>query len=494
MSADDPHSDAPSLAFAHIDALLAELPAWLEGRRWFAEKRRGISGVVLEGVHTDNVARDLLLLAVVRVAFPTGEDARYFLPVAWTESPGESEVIANVSIGPLAGAFIEASNAPWFGSWLVEKILWSAALADGAWSFQAHEPDSASLAAAIQHPATVMSAEQSNTSLRFGDAAMVKLVRRLQPGPSPDEELLRALRGVGFDSVPPYLGGGIWRAAAGESYPIALAQAFVPNVGDGWSWMLRRLRDLPTETFLVELGPGSPEALLGRRTGEMHLALSRISEPAFAPELVSGESIEADVGRVRESVDRTILLLREAGPEIPSPLRAALPSICAELTRASARAEGFRWEGETNRIRVHGDYHLGQTLRTPDEDWVIIDFEGEPARPVEERRRKSSALKDVAGMLRSFAYARGAAARDHAGEPAAPARWEAAARRAFIGGYRDAVRAAPTPLVPADEAAFMAALAAWELDKALYEVAYEVRNRPTWVFLPLQSLMPDDQP
>jgi maltose alpha-D-glucosyltransferase/alpha-amylase len=134
-------------------------------------------------------------------------------------------------------------------------------------------------------------------------------------------------------------------------------------------------------------------------------------------------------------------------------------------------------------------------LRTPDEDWTIIDFEGEPARPLEERRQRASVLKDVAGMLRSFAYARGAAERAaDASDRAVTDRleaWEAGARRAFLEGYREALVATAMRFVPGDDDAFARALAAWELDKALYEVAYEARNRPDWLELPLRSLLPD---
>jgi maltose alpha-D-glucosyltransferase/alpha-amylase len=147
---------------------------------------------------------------------------------------------------------------------------------------------------------------------------------------------------------------------------------------------------------------------------------------------------------------------------------------------------------------VHGDYHLGQVLRTVDDDWTIIDFEGEPARTLEERRERSSALRDVAGMLRSFSYARAVVAQElHAGatERDALMKWELSARDAFVSGYRAAF--APStphsgvPLVPSSENAFWSALAAWEADKALYEVAYEARNRPGWIAIPLRSLIPD---
>ncbi len=472
-----------------FDALSGALPRWLETRRWFADKGRGIARAVIEDGLTEAVDDDALLLAIVRVEYRHGDSSRYFVPMVWTAHVGASEVITAMPGATSTGAVIDGVEAPWFGRWLIEAMNGKAA-SQARWTFTSEPAASHVLASAAQAPVTVMRAEQSNTSLRYGNEAMVKLVRRLQPGPNPDEEMLRALAKAGFASVPHYLGGASWRALDGEAHPLALAQAFVPNLGDGWSWMLRRLRELTGPESAVALDYASPERLLGRRTGEMHVALSRVAEPEVAAETATSESIQADIARVRRAVGQTVSLLQESEAMLPEPLRAGLPSIASGLEDATSRAEGFGAEAETVRIRVHGDYHLGQTLRTPQEDWVIIDFEGEPARPVAERRQKTSALKDVAGMLRSFAYARGAAERNQVAASAPLASWETEARQAFLEGYREAVLEAPMALVPADDREFAAALAAWELDKALYEVAYEVRNRPDWVELPLRSLLP----
>jgi maltose alpha-D-glucosyltransferase/alpha-amylase len=481
---------------APLAELAAALPDWLETRRWFADKGRGIEVVDIEDALIEDVDRDTLVLAVAQMTFRGGEDARYLLPLAWTEHPGDAAHVAFAPVGGKAGAFIEAVDAPWFGRWLVEAMRGTGHREAADWLFAAHPAATEILASARTLPATVLRAEQSNTSLRYGDSLMVKLVRRLQPGPNPDEEMLRALAGIGFARVPPYVGGATWHASDGETYPIALAQAFVPNLGDGWSWMLQRLRNLSPDVVGTVLGEGSPEWLLGRRTGELHMALAQIDEPGFAPEPTTATSIAAHNHRVQNAVAQSISLLGEEEPRLPASLGGSLPAIIEGLRSASVRSEGFAAEAGTQRIRVHGDYHLGQTLRTQDEDWVIIDFEGEPARPVAERRQKTSALKDVSGMLRSFAYARGVAERERSEDPGDPHReriaaWETAARKAFLDGYRDAVSHAPVPLVPVDDAAFTPALAAWELDKALYEIAYEVRNRPDWVELPLRSLLPN---
>jgi trehalose synthase-fused probable maltokinase len=325
---------------------------------------------------------------------------------------------------------------------------------------------------------------------------IVKLFRRLQPGVNPDEEVLRALAGVRFERVPRYVGSICWRSPDDATYAIALAQEFVANTGDGWTWMLQRLAGVASGDFDPATEQFGAERLLGRRTGELHVALGMIQDPEFVPETTDRAAIDEDARRTLAAIEETILLLQERRRHLPKHLMTRLPEAIAGLRALAQRADGYRDELNTLRIRVHGDYHLGQTLHSPHGDWVIIDFEGEPARSLEERRQRASALKDVAGMLRSFAYARGAAermAKDAANREARSrlAAWERGARRAFLGGYRQTLAATATRFVPTDDAAFDRALAAWELDKALYEVAYEARNRPDWLELPLRSLLPD---
>ena len=476
--------------------LAEDVPRWLETQRWFADKGRGVAAVVLEDALVQPVGNDWLALVIARVQFRVGEPARYCLPLAWTASSGDRETIATSTLGAAEGVFVDATEMPWFGRWLLDALLASNARPGGGWTFAAHVPARPVLERARLRTGTLLRGEQSNTSLRFGDAANVKLVRRLQPGPNPDEEMLRALTSVGFNRVPAFAGSASWRSHDGVEFPIALAQDFVPNDGDGWAWMLRRLEAVAAGTLDFERDPVSPETLLGSRTGELHEALSQVSISALAPEPPCEAAIAAGVRSTRDAVDQTGLLLQDHQGQVSGALRNRMPQIVAELARSADVAEGFRDEIDTWRIRVHGDYHLGQTLRTPDGDWVLIDFEGEPARPVAARRAKTSALKDVAGMLRSFAYARGAAERSlgpHLSQAAAArlSAWEATARREFVAGYRAAVRSAPVPLVPAGDVAFANALAAWELDKALYEIAYEVRNRPDWLELPLRALLPN---
>ena len=477
-------------------ACAGALPDWLEQRRWFADKGRGISEVIIEHAHVERVGMDWLALAVVRVTFVDGNAARYLLPLALSGISGAAEVTTVAATDDILGGIADATEKPWFGGWLLDQFAGATEQARGPWVFAASAGSGAEIAAARKSSTTALRAEQSNSSLRFGDILIVKFFRRLQPGLNPDEEVLRALATVGFERVPRYVGSVSWRSGDGATHAVALAQGFVPNIGDGWTWMLQRLNAVAAGTTDPQVDQFSPERLLGRRTGDLHVALGAIQEPEFTPEMADGAGIDENLQRTRAAIEETILLLQERTSQLPDYLITRMPDAISGLLALAERINGYQDEVNTLRIRVHGDYHLGQTLRTPNDDWAIIDFEGEPARSLEERRRRASALKDVAGMLRSFAYARGAAERvaEIAATPAANDRlqnWEVGARRAFLKGYRQGLASTTNRYVPEDDAAFGRALAAWELDKALYEVAYEARNRPNWLELPLRSLLPD---
>jgi trehalose synthase-fused probable maltokinase len=250
---------------------------------------------------------------------------------------------------------------------------------------------------------------------------------------------------------------------------LGILQEYLPDGRDGWELALDELAAEP-EAFLARVRE------LGEVTGEMHTALgSDSTDPDFAPEEPSTESLHLLTATVDEEIERVFLDL----PDIP-----AIEPIAGrgEDVREQLRAlSGIGVAGRV--IRSHGDYHLGQTLRT-ERGWVILDFEGEPARSLRERRRKRSPLRDVAGMLRSFAYAASAAAilRD----TPAPEGWEERARIEFLAGYLDSVDPA---LLPPGQEAINRLIALFELEKAVYELAYELNNRPDWVRIPVAGLV-----
>jgi maltose alpha-D-glucosyltransferase/alpha-amylase len=370
------------------------------------------------------------------------------------------------------------------------------------------------------------SGEQSNTSIIFGDRFIMKVFRRLEFGPNPDGEMTRYLSEVrGFDGVPPYAGQIEYRRPLAGSAAIGLLQGLVEHQGDGWLWMLdelgryyERVATIPSDDLLAfaehgtlvelaqrEFPPGLDEALgisddaalvLGRRTAQMHLALAQPGDdPAFAPEPFDAAQLGDVVARVRDDAASAFNRLRDLLPSLAddiTEIASGALSIRSRIVNRIATLEGT--EPGCQRIRVHGDYHLGQVLRAAT-DFAIIDFEGEPTRPLAERRRKQCALKDVAGMLRSFSYAARFALMSHEARRAggedrlrAWARlWERSVHSAFLRAYRET--AGNATFLPREPRAFANLLELYLLDKLVYELRYELDNRPTWVRIPLAGIV-----
>jgi maltokinase len=310
--------------------------------------------------------------------------------------------------------------------------------------------------------------EQSNTSLVFDDELILKIFRRLEPGINPELEMLRFLTEHGFANIAA-LGG--WYAYSGGplSATLGILQEFVRNAEDGWELALEEIGTVP-DRFLTRL------RRLGEVTGEMHTVLgSDSNDPAFCAETPSVESLGLLTATVDEEIESVFLSLPEDDEH--------LAPIIGRGEEVREQLRSLTYAGATGKIiRTHGDYHLGQTLWS-ENDWVILDFEGEPARPVTERRRKRSPLRDVAGMLRSFAYAAIAAELLH--DTPAPEGWEDEARVQFLDGYLET--ADPT-LLPSGASAIERLLTVFELEKAVYELRYELDNRPDWVRIPVAGI------
>jgi maltokinase len=310
--------------------------------------------------------------------------------------------------------------------------------------------------------------EQSNTSIVFDDELILKIFRRLEPGINPELEMLRFLTEHGFANIPPLAG---WYAYSGGplAATLGILQQFVANGRDGWELALEEVTEAP-ETFLDRL------QRLGAVTGEMHTVLSSdANDPAFSPETPSVESLGLLTATVDEEIARVFLTL----PEDDERLQPILGR--GEEVREQLRM--LTHAGSVGKvIRTHGDYHLGQTLWA-ESSWVILDFEGEPARSLAERRRKRAPLRDVAGMLRSFAYV--ATAVEYLRGSSAPDGWEDQARARFLDGYLSTVD--PT-LLPSGQTAIDRLLAVFELEKAVYELRYELDNRPDWVGIPVAGI------
>jgi trehalose synthase-fused probable maltokinase len=311
-------------------------------------------------------------------------------------------------------------------------------------------------------------AEQSNSSVVFGDELILKVFRRVEPGINPDLELTRFMTEKGFGRIPRLAG---WYEIEGRNLDATLGmlQQFIVGGRDGWELALAELESDP-EAFLDRVGR------LGEVIGEMHAVLgSDSSDPAFAPEEPSTESLSLLTATIDEEIERIFLDLAER--DEASEIAGRGEEVRDHLRMLTSVAVGGRV------IRHHGDLHLGQTLWA-DGDWIVLDFEGEPARALSERRRKRSPLRDVAGMLRSFAYA-ASAVELRRGTPA-PDGWEQRAREAFLDGYS---RTVDQSLLPPGHAATEQLLSIFELEKAVYELRYELNNRPDWVRIPVAGIL-----
>jgi maltokinase len=298
---------------------------------------------------------------------------------------------------------------------------------------------------------------------------VLKAFRRVEAGDNPELEMLRFLSHRGFPNIAE-LGG--WYQYEGElmDATFGVVQRFVPEARDGWELALEELGN-DSERFVTRLRD------LGAVIGQMHTVLaSDATDPAFAPEEPSDESLSLLTATIDEDIERVFL-------ELPDDV-GALEPIAGHGAEVRDRLQLLSHVGARGRlIRHHGDLHLGQTMLAGDGVWVVLDFEGEPARPLLERRRKRSPLRDVAGMLRSFAYA-ASASRLQRGIPA-PEGWEERARDAFLGGYFEAV---DPVLMPPGEASTRTLLTIFELEKAVYELRYELNNRPDWVGIPVAGI------
>jgi predicted trehalose synthase len=413
------------------------LAEWIAGQRWFAAKSRRIVATSVD----ERIAVGNATIHLVRVGLDDGSIHTYVVPLRE------------------ASELSDAFDDPAFCRALLDLIATtgragrerSALLGRPSVGFPTGLPRDA--------PVRRLTGEQSNTSVTFGDALIVKHFRRLVAGVNPELEISRYLsERVAFPHTPRLAGALEYLAPDGTLAAFAIAHEFVADSRDGWRWLLDRL----------SRGDGSGPSLrrLGERTAALHLALAReTADPGFDVESVTA----ADVMGWTQAVQRQLDDARAA-------LGGSLPN------GVGARVEAAGLEGLVGAVkqRHHGDFHLGQTLAVGDgADFFIIDFEGEPLRPLDERRRKHTPLRDVAGMLRSLGYA--------AASAPAPAGWESRARAAFLEGYRAA--AGPAPFLPVDDQAFTRALAVLEVEKAAYEVVYEANNRPDWVAIPVRGLV-----
>ncbi|MFC8367353.1 hypothetical protein ACFUIT_05055 [Streptomyces sp. NPDC057239] len=464
-----------------VAELQRSLPGWLAGRRWYAGKQ-GKQG---EGQHpppVEPVLADLLhpgdpaLVQLVVRAGRRGHEEWYQVLVGVGReaagAPAGNTLIGRVPEpdGPDLLLY-EATADPW----LMSRLLARLAAEDTDGRVECHRPAGAEFPLGL--PARVITAEQSNTSVAFGDRLMLKVLRRLVPGPHPELELLTALERDGdVPSARPLAWMRTTDAFPAGPTTLAVLQEFVPSRGDGWSLATAQAAECVGGdcASVAPLGGFAEESrALGRATARVHTALARqLGSRELGPEEARALAAEL-TGRLEQALEEVPELL---------PYARQLRTLHQDLPELAGRGHRLLVQ------RVHGDLHLGQVLRAP-HGWVLIDFEGEPGHPLEERRRPRPAVRDVAAMLRSFDYAAHHALFEVLGGPSArrggrPARraaaWAVHNRRAFSEGYAEAGGADPrrSPVL----------LRAFEADKAVYEAVYEARNRPDWLPIPLAAI------
>jgi len=510
-------------------------PLYLPKQRWFAGKSRRIKTTRILDWSPFNSGRSAVVF--VEVQFDDGEPDTYLIPLTMSYADTAAE-LKRTSPHAIVAAVLSAKGA---------GLLHDAAFDDSACQeLLAFIEDQRELKArhgrirglrgkafpvlrgSDGSPLSVRrgSAEQSNTSILFGDRFILKMLRRQERGINPDAEIGRYLtEKTQFAQVPPFAGLMEYEPSMdGERSTLAMLQGLVANEGDGWKWTLEELdRYFETRAPLpfpedLRNGTEGPVELserpvlqaardhvgiyldsattLGHRTAEMHLALaSAVDDPAFVPEPLTAEDLKVLLADLRQHASQVFDLLKERLPYLPDDAVELAATILSRRTQILENFEALsRKTFQIWRIRVHGDYHLGQVLKVKT-DFVILDFEGEPARPLAERRAKQCALKDVAGMLRSFSYAAYSSLINflvpHPGnitslEPWAQL-WVGCVAAEFLRAYRETAKGAN--FLPAEADDFRTLLDVFLVDKALYEVLYELNARPAWVRIPLLGII-----
>jgi maltose alpha-D-glucosyltransferase/alpha-amylase len=492
------------------------LPAFVAGRRWYAAKSEGLRRVELAD-HVEWTPRDRSwLITLSRVETASGETQTYFLPLtlAWEDVDEPlvnalgSFTIARARQQAQAGVLADAFGDENFVRAIVAAVGEGVQVKSARGSVQ-FKPTSAFArlvgSDVAKLPATMPGAQSSNTIVSLGDRVFVKGYRRLRAGVNPEVEIGRYLTDVvQFAHCVPAAGSVEYLAEDGRTATLALIQKYVYNQGSGWDYTLNHLdrffEDASRETTGTARGDAHDgytalARVLGMRTGELHAAFARnTGDPAFDPVPLAAADVGAWTERVRADAMAVLDRLGRRRDALPESIRDDVDRLIAQrdplLARIAAHAKD---RGEGVKTRLHGDYHLGQVLLVHN-DFVIIDFEGEPSRTIEERALKHSPLKDVAGMLRSFDYAMHTALFKFVSErpdareavEAAGQQWQEQAAGAFLDGYDEVAHASGLTSARAEMTGL---LELFVLEKAVYELKYEVDNRPDWVRIPLIGLL-----
>lgn len=515
------------------------LPGYLMKVRWFGGKARQIASVKLTSTIPLPSEQLKPYVANIRVNYDDGGHQTYVLPLDYAQgkrgeqikSESPQAIITRFEVGGTKGMLYDASQDKEFASLLLDSIRKGETFGDDECSLVAWPTAAFTqvLGDGTEHvEPKIMKAQQSNTSIAYGGRAILKMFRRLEEGTSPDLEIGRFLGEKGFEHTPPLAGALEFKTQdSDEPLTLAILQGFVSNQGDAWEYTLDSLEgyfdnavssgadnvpESPQGSHLLEmldqevpapmreaLGPYLDSArLLGRRTAEMHIALASDPEdPAFAPEPFTQDYMRSRYKSVSGLTEQAFRLLANKAESLPDETRNNAREVIQSREQILSRFEAMlQGQIEAVRTRVHGDYHLGQVLWTGS-DFVIIDFEGEPVRSLKERREKHSPLKDVTGMMRSFHYAAYAAlfsritkdvvaSESQAGIEGWADAWHKWVSVAYLKEYLGV--ASSGNFLPRNPGDLRTLFDIYLLEKAVYELIYELNNRPDWVRIPLEGV------
>ncbi|WP_314384460.1 maltose alpha-D-glucosyltransferase [Pseudomonas brenneri] len=491
------------------------LPTWLPKRRWFANKESTIEHVhIAYGVRFGD-AQHPVLLSEIEVT-SAGQTSRYQLPFGllgedqFTSALPQQLALARVRRVRQVGLITDAFSLDSYIRAVIEGLRAQTVLSssDGEIRFES-TPHLANLPVGDELQVRYLAAEQSNSSVVVGESLVLKLIRKVSAGVHPELEMGAYLTAAGYAHISPLLGSVIRRDNEGQASLLMIAQGYLSNQGDAWGWtqnnLERAIRDELAEAISEQeqhynaLGELADFAgLLGQRLGEMHNVLAApTANPDFQPQVTSIKDSQGWAKQVGAQIERALQLLKQHQSQLNPADQALVTQLLAQKKAIASHVQNLAKATVGGlRIRVHGDLHLGQVLVVKG-DAYLIDFEGEPARPLHERRGKHSPYKDVSGVLRSFDYAAAMALNvqgqglDHSADAEAARqrvadRYLSEARQAFIQAYQQATSTLAHDWQDANGA--QAALALFSLEKAAYEVAYEAQNRPAWLAVPLRGL------
>jgi maltose alpha-D-glucosyltransferase/alpha-amylase len=511
------HTQLTGSAVALLESEI--LPAFLPKQRWFADKDAALGAIAIVDVVEMGSDGTLVFCALVEIA---GMQRRYFLPLSIANAPADASntlvrsTLARVRRGARDGFLYDGMATESFARALLDDVAHARRRRStrGGEFVATATATFASLGLPPTPSVRRLTIEQSNTSVIVGERAMLKAYRRVHAGAQPELEVARFLAAVGYANTPALLGYVQYERPDVEPTALAIVQRFVESQGDGWGATLTYLERFFDRRKNMDAVPqyagGATSATdidehaiflerartLGQRTAELHRAFATpIGDPAFEPEPTTAADIADWVAQARATAEVALATLERERARVPADLRGAVDELLARRAEIFARIEIPLLDDDLGlmKTRYHGDYHLGQVLVITD-DFMIVDFEGEPGREPAQRRRKSSPLRDVAGMLRSVNYAAVAAVRGVATDRGEDTRfleplardWERRSAAAFLAGYRATIAGCASYPSKADQAQRLLDL--FILEKACYEMSYELANRPAWLRIPLEGV------